>query len=614
LSDVFQEDILTAIFLRLGTIAMRPPLRTTRHCVLLLVAVLAWLLPHGQARAAPPREVTVVTRPATPLGTTGMTVNGTIHPRGLPTTWYFEYGPTAEYGQKTPSAPLPPRLAAHYRESWDENTGGWYAGRGAPADLTHHATGGAEGGFVRYTEPTFDDHNHDNGIGTVHLAQYLYPGPWGKVVHKPSAWLAAGDPDLRDARVSLYLRGHNWVPNGTQLQWWTQSQKNIEVLNGPTTHMANWAYTGIDLADHLRSGKWERVAYRLSNDTEQWTYTGGTGHYKYWSINDAQAHQNADFFHMVTFVDVKNPPRGSIDFDEFELTYHNASLLLPSSGGKLLRWPESADDPATLTDGWRHGKGRTWRSAANPGAALAFVYGFKDPVTVRAVQIHQNPEWPAKDVEVLVSADDRTYTPLVKQVLPEKGVPNANFAFTLDTGLSAKAHFLQVRVTSGYRKEHWGLGEIEVFGSGATMAPEDDVNHVNLDVTGLRSGTTYHYRLVATSAAGTTRGADQTYTVPADEKPHVVTGPADHVSADGARILGRLTPLGLPTEFYFEYGLDTKYGGKTPVSAGGIQIVPRTVFAHLTGLKAGATYHYRLAAVNAKGTSFGRDAVFTTAR
>jgi hypothetical protein len=564
------------------------------------------------AKADPPREPTVVTRAATPLGTEGMTVNGSIHPHGLPTTCFFEYGPTTDYGQKTPSAPLPPRLAAHYRESWDENKGGWYAGKGTDAELVHHAEGGAAGGFVRYTEPTFDDHNHDNGIGTVHLAKYLYPGPWGKLVGKPSVWLAAGDPDLRDARVSIQVRGRDWVPNGTRLQWWTQSEKNVEVLNGPTAHIANWAYTGTDLADLLRSGKWEKATYRLWNDTNEWTYTGGTGHYKYWSINDAQAHQNTDFFHMVTFVDVKNPPRGSIDFDEFELTYHNYSLLLGSNGGKLLRRPGEGDDPATLTDGWRHGKGRTWRSAANPSAPLEFVWAFQDPVTIRAVQLHQDTEWPAKDVEVLVSTDDKDYTPLVKQVLPEKGVPNANFAFTLDTGLSAKARFLKVRITSGYRKEHWGLGEVEVFGSGAVMAPEDDVNCVNLDVTGLRPGT-YHFRLVAASAAGTARGEDQTFTVPADQKPHVVTGPADHVESGSARVGGRLTPLGLPTQFYFEYGPDTGYGMKTPSTTGGIQVVPRSVSAELTGLKAGTTYHYRLAAVNEKGTSLGRDVVFITA-
>ena len=52
---------------------------------------------------------TVATLGASAKGTTGMTVNGAIHPRGLPTTYVFEFGPTADYGQRTPVQELPPR-------------------------------------------------------------------------------------------------------------------------------------------------------------------------------------------------------------------------------------------------------------------------------------------------------------------------------------------------------------------------------------------------------------------------------------------------------------------------------------------------------------------------
>src|ERR1043165_1298749 len=70
-------------------------------------------------------EPTVVTRPATTLGQTAMTVNGAIHPHGLPTTYYFEYGPTTQYGRRTADQSLPPRLAAFYHESWNDGQHGW---------------------------------------------------------------------------------------------------------------------------------------------------------------------------------------------------------------------------------------------------------------------------------------------------------------------------------------------------------------------------------------------------------------------------------------------------------------------------------------------------------
>ncbi len=587
----------------------------------LAALVLVFLMFAGTIRrAAPAADATVpavATRSASALGLDGMSINGSVHPHGLPTTWYFEYGPTAAYGFKTEAAPLPPRLAAYYRESWDQNTGGW-AGWGAKG-LEHHPQGGASGGFVRFAEPSRDDPNHVGGIGTVHLSKYVYSGPWHTVAKLPGLFLAAGDPDLRDAKVSLYVRGNDWVPNGSELVWWTQSQENVEILNAPGWRMANWAYTGYSLNAALLTGKWEKIDYRLRNDTDDWSYAGNNREqknperYSYWSINDAQAHVNGDFFHMLVFIDPKNRPTGSIDFDEFQLTYRNYSLLLPSNGGKLLRSPKSADDPATLTDGWRNGPGHTWRSAENPDGPLEFVYALSNPVTVRAVQLHQYPEWPARDVEVLVSDDDKSYTPLVAAQLPEKGQPNDNFAFALKTGLSAKANYLKVRVTSGYKKTHWGLGEIEVFGSGATMLPEDDVNFVNRDIKALKAGMTYHYRLVAQNSAGTAHGEDRTFTIPADAKPHVITGGTTRVTTSGATLLGRLNPLGFDTQFHFEYGPDTNYGSKTPVTFGGYMITPRSGIATLMGLRPGTTYHYRLVATNEKGTTAGADAVFTTA-
>src|SRR5207245_2668113 len=268
--------------------------------------------------------------------------------------------------------------------------------------------GGAVNGYRRPAEPSTNDHNHDNGIGTVHLTKYLYPGP---LTGTPSVYLGGGDPDFRDAKIAVWVRGNDWKPNGSELLWWTQSQSNIEKDN-TGWRRANWAYTGFNLTDYLMDGKWHKVEYRLLNDTSNWTYTGGTGGYVYWSIDRAQAHLNNDFFHMEAFIDVKNPPTGSIDFDEFEVAYRNYSLLLPSNGGKLVSAPPSADKPARLTDGWRHGKGHTWRSAENPAGPLEFVYSFTDPVTIHTVQLHQNPEWPAKDVEVLTSADGKAFTPL----------------------------------------------------------------------------------------------------------------------------------------------------------------------------------------------------------
>ena len=558
----------------------------------------------------------VETRPATLLGITGLSVNGRIQPHSLPTKYYFEYGPTTQYGQRTAEGSLPPRLTAYYRESWDEGWNAW----GTWSTLHEHfKEGGASKGYIRYAQSIRDDHNHDDAVGTVHLSKYMYPGGFSPA-GLPSAFLAAGDPDFRDARVKVAVRGNNWSPNGTELAWWSQSQSNIEVnpdefTLSPDYRHSNWLYSGHDLTDLLQTGKWERADYRLIHDSNYWSFAGnnkGYVRYTYWPIDEVQRHLNLDYFHMVVFVNTANRPTGSIDFDEFEVAYRNYSLLAASNGGKLLSAPAGASDPAKLTDGWRHGEGKTWESAANPQAPQEFVYEFASPVTIESVQIHQNPQWPSKAIEVLVSDDGQTWKPLVAKELPKDSPHGPNHAFVMQRKLKTPAKQAKVRVLSGYQPEHWGLGEIEIFGTGATMQTDDDWYHVTLDVGDLQAGQACHYRLVAVNAAGTKTGADQVVQLPTDTKPQAITGAATRILPTSAKVEGRLNPLGKATQFYFEYGLDIQYGQKSDSTYGGLQMVPRTAIANLSKLESGKTYHYRLVGVNETGTSYGEDATFQT--
>lgn len=583
--------------------------RTPAPVLLLVLCILA-----APARSAEPVPG-VETGDATLLGLTGLSVNGRVHAHGKPATYHFEYGPTAAYGKQTDVKAAPPKLGAVYHETWDEGWNGW---RSWDARLLHFKEGGAARGHIRYESFSRDDHNHDDGIGTVHLAKWMYPGRFAPF---PCAYLAAGDPDFRDAIIRVAVRGNDWKPNGTELIWWSQSQSNMEInpddmTLAPGYKHPNWAYTGHTLTDLLKSGKWERAEYRLLNDTNAWSYCGnnkGEARYDaYWPIDQVQRHLNLDFFHMVCFVDPNARPTGGIDFDEFEVVYRNYSLVSPDHGAKLVASPASStEDAGALTDGWRHGTGHAWRSASKPAAPLEFEYEFAKPVTIETVQIHQNPEWPAREVEVLTSEDGIAWKSLVKGEIPESVPSGPNYAFFLKRGFKAPAKRARVRVLSGYKADHWGLGEIELFGSGAAYATDDDWFHVNLDLAELKPGETIHYRLVANGEAGAVTGNDKAFTIPADSRPHVVTGKASRIESGTAKVEGRLNPLGKKTEFYFEYGPTTHYGQKTAPQYGGLQITPRIAFAPLTGLTAGTVYHYRLVATNETGTSHGEDATLT---
>jgi hypothetical protein len=142
-------------------------------------------------------------------------------------------------------------------------------------------------------------------------------------------------------------------------------------------------------------------------------------------------------------------------------------------------------------------------------------------------------------------------------------------------------------------------------GSGTTAAS------VSTPVSNLMLGRVYHYRLVATSDAGTSRGTDRTFSTAG--APTAVTGSASALTTRSAKLSGTVTTNGQATTWYFEYGTSTGYGSKTAAKSAGTNTKPVNVSASATGLKAATTYHYRLVAANSSGTSLGADRTFGTA-
>ena len=136
---------------------------------------------------------------------------------------------------------------------------------------------------------------------------------------------------------------------------------------------------------------------------------------------------------------------------------------------------------------------------------------------------------------------------------------------------------------------------------------------VNAAVTGLTAGTLYHFRLVATSGAGTTNGADLTFSTGGTQgPPTALTEAATSISSNGAILHGTVNPNGLATTYYFEYGTTTAYGTNTPAANAGAGSGDVMVSTNISGLSPNTLYHFRLAASNSAGTTSGGDLTFTT--
>lgn len=94
--------------------------------------------------------------------------------------------------------------------------------------------------------------------------------------------------------------------------------------------------------------------------------------------------------------------------------------------------------------------------------------------------------------------------------------------------------------------------------------------------------------------------------------PFVQTTAASAVTSTSATLNGTVNPDNLATTYHFEYGLTTAYGSSTATQSAGSDYAVHPESAAISGLAPGTTYHYRIVATNAIGTSDGADMTFTT--
>lgn len=96
--------------------------------------------------------------------------------------------------------------------------------------------------------------------------------------------------------------------------------------------------------------------------------------------------------------------------------------------------------------------------------------------------------------------------------------------------------------------------------------------------------------------------------------PAAATYSPSEVTSTTAKLGGAVDPNGQSTNYYFEYGTTSGYGSITPLTPTGSGTQSLRVYAHISGLAAVSTYHYRLVASNASGVTAGLDHSFTTAK
>jgi hypothetical protein len=134
---------------------------------------------------------------------------------------------------------------------------------------------------------------------------------------------------------------------------------------------------------------------------------------------------------------------------------------------------------------------------------------------------------------------------------------------------------------------------------------------VSTDITGLKTGTSYHFRVKAEKSCGTTYGRDVEFTTLSLAPPAVNTFGATNITSTTATLTGDVIANNLSSIVTFEYGTTTNYGQavtseQSPATGNNIINVSATI----SGLTTCATYHFRIKAENSLGVAYGSDLTF----
>lgn len=191
-------------------------------------------------------------------------------------------------------------------------------------------------------------------------------------------------------------------------------------------------------------------------------------------------------------------------------------------------------------------------------------------------------------------------------------------------------------VRTGFSNLETG-GQVACTPAADAIATDKAYHAVHAEVTNLVSGTTYRYRLVATSS-GELGGTEESgaLAVTALHAPRIDSVSAGNISSTSAVLKALIGPLGAATTYQFEYANDADYrptakdpyegGARAPAVPTGIGSggpsgnADALVVQQLADLAPDTTYHFRVVAKNEVGTiagvicggEFHPDCTFTT--
>ena len=502
-----------------------------------------------------PQPPTVTTSAAGSITGAGATLNGVVNPKSLATTWQFEYGTTTAYGT---SVPIPGGNLAAGAADQPVST----ALTGLLANTLYHfrLKASSTAGINTGLDATFT-----TGAGSAQAPIVVTGSPTG----------STGSTAIINGTVN---------PQGNAATW--QFEYGIS---------ASYGSTAPAIAGTTGSGS----AAESVSTTLTGLPAGTVIHYRLKATNTAGTTFGSDA--TVSTTGSPQPPQ-VVTGAASDITGTSAVLN------------------ATVNP---RGSATTWRFQYGPDVA----FGSFIPLTAEDIGNGITAQPVSISLTGLVPG-----TTVFYRIIAENGagvVIGSNGSFTSATppvvvtqsavGISTSGATVTGTVNPNGNAATWQFeyGPDNTYGALAPTLPGNtgtgtSPESVSFSLTGLAPGTVIHYRLKASNGAGTGYGNDFTFTV--KQPPTVVTGAVQNLTATGITLTGSVNPNGIATTWQFAYGTTTAYGSTAPAVAGsaGSSSAAMNVSTPLSGLLPNTTYHFRLNATSANGTTNGPDTTFTT--
>jgi subtilisin family serine protease/sugar lactone lactonase YvrE len=596
-----------------------------------------------------------LTKPATHIGSSRATLNASIDPQGKETTYRFEYGEDKAYGSEIPASPeaigsgkegvevaqvlkgLKPQTIYHYRVAATNSEGTTYGEDRsfttlavAPAfSLSVGKSGSGEGQLSEPRGIALDskDQVWVADSGNSRISKFDHAGkPLATYGAKGSALGQFGESS--PAAIAVDPEGNVWAADtsNNRLQELNSEGKFLKAVGWgvkdgsaklelcESSCQAGIAGSGQGQLDHpqgmaldAKGNVW--VADSANNRLEEFNPKG-----EYLGQLKTTASATDLAFDAEGDIWVAEPSRNRI------ARYSPAGELLIEAGSE-----GTGNGQFKAPSGIGMNEGNVWVADSennrvqilNPKGEYLASFGEAGSGEGQL----SYPRDVAFDSEGNAWVSDSHNSRIQKWIYPE--APKAITEAATEVKKASATLHGTLNPEGAATSYYFEYGKTSTYGSKSPTTPATvPAGSANVVVsqtpTGLSQGTTYHFRLVASNAGGTTYGEDETLRTIGP--PKAITEAATEVKATQATLNGTVNPEGSATTYYFEYDEseykagEGSHGTKIPTSpaAVGSGTSNLAVSQTPTDLKAGTTYHFRLVAENAIGTTKGEDKTLST--